>query len=199
MTDSSPRRTITRADILDPAEYERVRPVRRRHLIETKKMRRIAVGPDASLHFESFETVWMQIHEMLRLEKGGAGSVDDELRAYASLVPNGAELVATLMFEIDEPIRRGRVLEALGGIERQFMLQFSGETVVGRPESEVERTNADGKTSSVHFLHFPLTAAQIAAFRLPETRVLAGSDHPGYAHFAVLPDAVRAQLALDLA
>jgi len=191
------KRALTRADILDLAAYEAIRAERRRALVATKRLRRIAVGPDATFHFECYETMWMQIHEMLRIEKGGEAQIEDELRAYAPLIPDGRELVATIMFEIDDPDRRARVLGALGGVEDTFLIQVGGETVAGRPESDVERTNAAGKASSVQFIHFPFTPAQIAAFRAPEARVLVGSSHPNYGHLAVLPETTRTALAGD--
>lgn len=198
MTTTGPTgRAITRADILDLAAYEAVRPERRKALIDIKRARRVALGPDATLYFESYETMWMQIHEMLRIEKGGEAQIADELRAYAPLVPGGHELVATVMFEIDDPDRRARMLGSLGGVESTFMIQFTDETVVGRPESDIERTNAAGKASSVHFLHFPFTANQIAKFRVAGTRVVVGSSHPNYGHLAVLSEATRAALAAD--
>jgi hypothetical protein len=115
------------------------------------------------------------------------------------LIPKGRELVATVMFEIDDPDRRDRVLRALGGVENHMLLQVGGETIAGRSESEVERTNADGKTSSVHFLHFDFTDAQAAAFRTAGAPVIVGINHPDYGHMAIMPEAVRAELAGDFA
>jgi len=188
---------ITRADIMDMAAYGAVRGEKRRALVEIKRHRRVPVGPDATAYFESYDTMWLQIHEMLHIEKGGEPQIADELRAYNPLVPNGRELVATVMFEIDEPGRRHTVLSSLGGVENTVSLQFGGETVLGQPESDIERTKADGKTSSVHFLHFPFTPDQIDRFRTPGTRVLLSVGHPNYGHLAVLSEATRAELAQD--
>ncbi|CAO3413844.1 DUF3501 family protein [Azospirillum doebereinerae] len=190
---------ITRADILPMAQYARERLDRRKALVAVKRNRRLPVGPDATFYFESYETMWQQIHEMLHIEKGGEEQIADELHAYNPLIPKGRELVATVMFEIDDPARRDRVLSALGGIEGHMTIQIGETTIAGRPEGDVERTNAAGKTSSVHFLHFDVTDEQVAAFREPGARVLVGIAHPNYGHLAVMPEAVRAELAKDFA
>ena len=197
MTAASARRQITRADILDLAGYAAVRAEKRRALVAIKAVRRLAVGPVATFYFESYDTMWMQIHEMLRIERGGETQIADELAAYNPLVPNGRELVATVMFEIDDPERRNAIRSALGGVESTMSLRFGTEQVTGRPESDLARTNAQGKTSSVHFIHFPFTPAQIEAFRTPEQQVIVGIGHPHYGHMAIMPETVRAALATD--
>lgn len=195
----APRTEITRADILPFEEYERVRPDRRRAMVALKHRRRVAVGPYLTVQFECWDTMWYQIHEMLRIERGGEGQIPGELEAYNPLVPGGDELVATVMIEIDDEIRRRRVLATLGGIETAIAIDVDGERIRGEAEDDVERTQADGKTSSVHFLHFRFTPAQVERFRHPGTRAVLVVDHPHYAHMAVIPDAVRQTLAEDFA
>lgn len=198
--DSMGRKTeITRADIIPLDQYGRERAARRKALVAVKKNRRVPVGPYATFYFENYDTMWQQIHEMLFIEKGGEAQIADELRAYNPLIPKGRELVATVMFEIDDPARRALELGRLGGVEAAMTLQFAGHTVKGRPEEDVERTNESGKTSSVHFLHFDFTAEQVAAFRDPGTRVIVAINHPNYGHMAIMPDAVQAELAGDFA
>jgi hypothetical protein len=162
-----------------------------------KKNRRVAVGPDATFYFENRDTMWHQIHEMLFIEKGGESQIEDELRAYNPLIPKGRNLSATFMIEVEDAARRERVLATLGGIEETVRLSFAGETVNAVPEGDQERTTADGKASSVHFLLFPFTPAQIAKFRAPGTQVMLAVNHPNYGHIAILPEAVRAELAKD--
>jgi hypothetical protein len=164
-----------------------------------KRNRRVHVGPDITFYFENFETMLHQVHEMLAVEKGGDAQIEDELRAYNPLIPNGHELVATMMIEIDDAGRRDRVLRELGGIDRMVALTVAGETIAGVPESDVERTTKEGKTSSVHFLRFPFSTAQVSAFRQPGARVVVSVAHPRYDHMAALPEAVRAALAQDFA
>lgn len=189
---------ITRADILDMAEYAKQRADRRRTLVAVKKDRRVPIGPDATFYFENYDTMWFQIHEMLFIERGGDEQVPDELEAYNPLIPNGRELVATLMFEIDNPDRRKQVLARLGGVEETCVLRFAGHEILARAEEDVDRTTADGKASSVQFLHFPFTDAQVADFRAPGVEVTLGITHPSYAHLTILPQASRAALAADL-
>lgn len=196
---SALKREITRADIMAMADYAGVRKQRRAEASAIKKKRRIEVGPFATLYFESYDTMWIQIHEMLYIEKGGEGQVEGELAAYNPLVPKGRELVATLMFEIPDPARRDRELRQLGGVEGTITLKVGAETIAAVPEADVERTRSDGKASSVHFLHFPFSDAQVAGFRDPAVEVLIGIGHPNYGHIAVLPAEAREALAGDFA
>ena len=194
----SPRK-LTRADLMSVEEYARVRTARRRELVEKKMKRRLEIGPVATVHFESFDSMWLQVQEMLYIERGGEAQIEDELAAYNPLVPRGDELVATVMFEIDDPVRRTAFLSRLGGIEESAFLSFAGETLRGLPEADLDRTTAAGKASSVQFIHFPFTSAQIAKFRQPGSEVVIGFRHPQYSHVTVMPEAVRAALSEDFA
>lgn len=189
---------ITRADILSMEEYGAMRAERRRALLPIKQNRRLAVGPDTTFYFETYDTMWLQVHEMLFIERGGEEQIPDELEAYNPLVPKGNELVATVMFEIDDKARRQALLSQLGGVEETMSLEFDGNVITSEAEPDVDRTNADGKASSVQFIHFPFTPDQAAAFKKAGTRVVLGIGHPHYAHMAVLPEAMRAELAKDL-
>ena len=191
------KREITRDDILPMDTYARERKQRRRLLLETKKKRRIEVGPVCTFYFESFETMWAQVHEMLFIEQGGEAQIPDELAAYNPLIPRGDELVATVMFEIDDEVRRSAFLAKLGGIEETAFLQFCSENIHAVSEEDIDRTTAEGKASSVQFIHFPFTADQIARFKQPSVRVTVGFKHPNYGHMAVMPEAMRAALCED--
>jgi hypothetical protein len=198
MESTATKRALTRDDVMPLAEYVKVRPERRRQVTALKRNRRVEVGPFATFYFENWQTMWHQVHEMLYIEKGGEEQIADELSAYNPLIPQGSELVATVMFEIDDPVRRKAVLERLSGIENQMFIAVGGETVRGIADADRENTReADGKASSIQFMHFPFTAAQKAAFRKPGAQVVLGFDHPNYGHMAVMPDAVRQALAAD--
>jgi hypothetical protein len=158
----------------------------RAELAPAKRKRRIHIGPDCTFYFESFETMLFQVQEMLYIEKGGDEQLKDELSAYNPLIPNGDELVATMMFEIDDPVRRLNLLLKLGGVEKHVFLQIGNEKIYVVPEEDTERTSADGKTSSVHFFHFPFTESQKAAFIDPENTIILGIDHKDYGHMSVL-------------
>ena len=196
---TSPRRALTRADIMDMADYAKVRAAKRAAIAALKRHRRLAVGPFATFHFESYETMWMQVHEMLHIERGGEEQIAGELEAYNPLIPRGDALIATLMLEIDDPTRRERELYRLAGIEDTIRLEVGVTAVAAQPiEDEVARTSEDGKTSSIHFLRFPFPPAVAARFRTPGARVLLGIDHPAYGHLAIMSEETRAVLAEDL-
>ena len=188
---------ITAADIMPLDAYAKVRTETRRKLAERKKNRRVEVGPHVTFYFENFDTMWLQVQEMLHIERGGEEQMADELAAYNPLVPKGQELVATFMIEIDEPERRKRILGRLGGIEETTFVQIGMEKVMGVAELDQDRTTAEGKASSVQFVHFNFTPAQIAAIRTSGMPIIVGMSHANYSHMAVLPEQVRAELAGD--
>jgi Protein of unknown function (DUF3501) len=190
---------LTKDDILPWAEYARSRAEHRARITAIKRNRRVEVGPFVTFYFESHETMWLQVQEMLHIERGGDGQMREELAAYNPLIPKGRELVATFMIEIDDPLRRARVLAGLGGIEETAFIEVGGLRVAGKAETDQDRTTADGKASSVQFVHFPFTDAEVAAFREPNARVILGFSHPNYSHMAVLAEATRAALAADFA
>ncbi|WP_297693225.1 DUF3501 family protein [Phenylobacterium sp.] len=192
-------REIIPQDLLTDAEFAKVRRERRAALLPLKRLRRIELGPICTVHFECYETMLFQIQEMLLIEKGGDEQVPDELAAYNPLIPNGSELVATIMFEIDDPVRRAATLARLGGVEDRFFLQVGDDRIRGVPEGDVERTREDGKASSVHFVRFPLEAQHLARFRDPATTILVGCDHEHYSHLAGISPATRAELSRDFA
>ncbi len=189
---------LTRADIMAMADYEAVRRDKRREIAQIKKNRRVEVGPFATFYFESRATMWHQVHEMLFIEKGGEAQIADELAAYNPLIPNGRELIATVMIEIDDERRRRTVLGRLGGFEETMFIRFGDHEVKGIPEDDLDRTTADGKASSVQFVHFPFTDAQAGTFKAGAGEAIVGVGHPNYAHMAVVSEAVRESLAEDL-
>jgi hypothetical protein len=191
-------RKIVRSDIMPIVQYAKERSERRRALLPVKKIRRVSVGPYATFYFENFDTMWLQVHEMLYIEKGGEEQIEDELSAYNPLIPQKGELVATVMFEIDDEGQRNRVLRQLTNIEASAFLDIGGDKIKATFEADVDRTAEDGKTSSVHFLMFGLTPAQVAKFKDASKVVMLGFTHPNYGHLAVLGSETRAELAKDL-
>ena len=192
-------RKIEPSAIIPLPQYADLRAERRKRIAELKKNRRLEVGPFATFYFENYDTMLHQVHEMLFIEKGGAEQLPDELAAYNPLIPQGSELVATVMFEIDDPLRRTRVLATLGGVEDKAFIRVGGDIVRGVAEEDQERSREDGKASSVQFIRFPFTAAQVAAFKGGAGDVIVGFDHGNYGHMAVMPPAVRQALAQDFA
>jgi beta-phosphoglucomutase-like phosphatase (HAD superfamily) len=191
------KRVITAADILPEPDYAAQRREWRQRIGAAGRLRRLDVGPWVSFHFENWQTMWLQVQEMLHIERGGAAQLADELAAYNPLVPNGRELVATMMIGIDDSDRRRRVLGMLGGIEATAFIEVAGHTLRGVPDGDPALGTVPGKASAVQFLHFAFAPAQIAAFRAAAARVVVGLSHPAYSHMAVLPEPVRAALAAD--
>ena len=191
------KHALVPSDIMAMAEYAKIRAERRKKMAELKRYRRVEIGPFVTFYFESYETMWHQVHEMIYIEKGGAEQAAGEIAAYNPLIPKGDELTATFMIEIDDERRRKQVLGRLGGIEETAFLSFAGEMVRAEAETDQDRTTEEGKASSVQFVHFRFTPAQIAKFRASGTQVVIGFDHPNYGNMAVMPEVVRAELAKD--
>ena len=179
---SKQNRQIEKIDLIPSDVYAKSRKQIRKELVEFKKNRRIALGPYATFYFESFETMLAQVQEMLHIEKGGDEQLKDELIAYNPLVPNGKELVATLMFEIDNPVSRAAFLSKVGGIENKIFMKIDNETVEAVPELDVDRTSDEGKASSVQFIHFEFNDDQILKFKSKTASIKLGIEHKEYAH-----------------
>ena len=188
---------VTKADLIPANEYAKNRKAYRKEIVSYKKDRRISLGPYANFYFESYETMKAQIQEMLHIEKGGDEQLKDELAAYNPLIPNGKELVATLMFEIDNPLSRAEFLNKVGGIEEKVFLKINGEIINSIPEQDVDRTSAEGKASSVQFIHFKFTEAQVEKFKNFSNEIIIGVDHEMYAHTVKLTENNKKALALD--
>ena len=190
-------RQIQKQDLLPQDSYAKNRKQLRKKLLEFKKNRRIALGPYATFYFESFETMLAQVQEMLHIEKGGDEQLKDELSAYNPLIPNGKELTATLMFEIDNPTLRTDFLGKVGGIEEQIYMKVENETIKAIPEIDVDRTSEEGKASSVQFIHFHFSDKQIKKFRDLNIQVILGIDHNLYNHMTIISKDTKSVLIKD--
>ena len=191
------KREIQKEDILPLDVYTGKRRELRKNIVDYKKNRRVSLGPYATFYFESYETMLAQVQEMLYIEKGGDEQLQDELSAYNPLIPNGKELTATLMFEIDNPISRAAFLGKVGGIEEKVFMKINGEKIKAIPEEDVDRTSAEGKASSVQFIHFNFTEDQIAKFKSENTKVEIGIDHREYSHTTKLSTENKKSLSAD--
>ena len=191
------KREIQKNDILPLDIYIKQRKKLRKNIVEFKKGRRISLGPYATFYFESYETMLAQVQEMLYIEKGGDEQLKDELTAYNPLIPNGKELIATLMFEIDNPVSRSAFLNKVGGIEQNVFMKFDGEIINAVPEEDVDRTSDEGKASSVQFVHFKFNDEQIKKFKSVSLNVEIGIDHKEYTHTTMLSDINLKSLSSD--
>jgi hypothetical protein len=138
-----------------------------------------------------------QVQEMLHIEKGGEEQIAGELEAYNPLIPQGAELIATMMLEIEDANRRNAVLMRLGHIEEKVYMDIGGSRINATPTDYEDRTTEEGKTSSVHWLRFSFSPEQIKAFREGTEQVVLGIAHDNYGHMAVVPLQSRQALAKD--
>ena len=191
------KKEILKEDIMPLDVYIKNRKELRKNIVNFKKDRRIALGPYATFYFESYETMLAQVQEMLYIEKGGDEQLKDELTAYNPLIPNGKELTATLMFEIDNPVSRSAFLGKVGGIEEKVFIKINGELIKAIPEEDVDRTSAEGKASSVQFIHFKFSDEQIQKFKLDGAEVEIGIDHKEYSHTTKLSSANLSSLSAD--
>tara|TARA_A100001035_G_C27558866_1_gene397632 strand:- start:47 stop:640 length:594 start_codon:yes stop_codon:yes gene_type:complete len=191
------KRFIEKNDIMPLDVYTTQRKELRKKIVDFKKDRRIPLGPYATFYFESYETMLAQVQEMLYIEKGGDEQLKDELIAYNPLVPNGKELTATLMFEIDNPVSRATFLGKVGGIEEKVYMKIDGELIKAIPEEDVDRTSAEGKASSVQFIHFKFNEDQINKFKSGKFLVELGIDHDEYSHSTKLNEITINSLVSD--
>ena len=191
------KREIKKEDVIPLEVYIEKRRELRKNIVDFKKKRRIALGPYATFYFESYETMLAQVQEMLYIEKGGDEQLKDELSAYNPLIPNGKELTATLMFEIDNPISRAAFLGKVGGIEEDVYMKINDEIIKAVPEEDVDRTSAEGKASSVQFIHFNFTDDQIEKFQSNSSEIELGIDHKEYSHSTKLSKENIASLSAD--
>mgnify|MGYP001314052628 CR=1 FL=1 len=191
------KKIVEKKDLIAPEIYAKNRKQLREKLLKFKKNRRVSIGPYATFYFESFETMLGQIQEMLHIEKGGDQQLKDELEAYNPLIPKGKELVATLMFEIDNPVSRANFLEKVGGIEKKIYMKINEDKIESIPEKDLDRTTAEGKASSVQFIHFNFSEEQIQKFKNLNTEVMIGIDHNLYNHITKISKETKTSLIED--
>ena len=191
------KREISKEDIMPFDIYTKNRKELRKNIVEFKKNRRVSLGPYATFYFESYETMLAQVQEMLHIEKGGDEQLNDELIAYNPLIPNGKELVSTLMFEIDNPVIRSTFLGKLGGVEENVFIKIDNDVIYGKPEIDVDRTSAEGKASSVQFIHFEFDQNQISKFKGNNVSIELGIDHKEYSHSTKLSESTIKTLSSD--
>ena len=191
-------RTITANDILPVDQYELIRKDKKSEAIQRKTLTRLHVGPNAVVLFENWDSMWLQIQEMLRIEKGGDEQLADELAAYDPMVPKGSELTATVLFEVADADRRDAFLRTIGGGGNHVFIQIGGPPIPPRPEGDTQRTREpDNKASPVHFFHFDFTPDAIAAWKSGEGTAMVVIDHPNYGHAAVIGAEAREFLARE--
>lgn len=144
--------------------YTEQRSVIRQAMMEHKKTRRIALGPNAMLHFEDYMMMRYQVLELIRVEKiSGEANLKEELSAYNPLIPDGKNLKVTFMLEYPNEEERKLRLSQLIGIEELISIQIEGfDPVIPIANEDLVRST-DEKTSAVHFLRFEFGQEMIDA------------------------------------
>ena len=189
---------IRSEDIINRDNYSKNRKVLRTNMVATKKNRRLDIGPNITIYFENKKTIMHQINEMVFIENGGDTQIKEEIEAYKSLVPSGNDLVATLMVEVDNPIKRAELLGELGGFEEKLYLKIGDITIKGEAELDGDRTTADGKASSVQFVHFNFTEEEKKIFKIDNSKIEIGISHEYYQHSTVMNNLTIRELREDL-
>ncbi len=190
---------LTRKDLYSLEDYASRRSQFRGRVMEHKKNRIVAIGPNATLHFEDRLTIQYQIQEMLRAERiFESEGIDEELNVYNSLIPDGRNFKATFMIEYEDVEERQRALARLRGIEDRVWVRVgTHERVWAIADEDLDRQTEE-KTSAVHFLRFELDAESAARAKAGEP-IAVGIDHENYSHHIdPLPVTVRDSLAADL-
>ena len=182
----SQNKPIIFSDILKREDYKIKRKSLREKMVLRKKNRRLDIGPYVTIYFENRDTILHQINEMVYIENGGKEQIKEEILAYKSLIPNGKELVATLMVEIDSPVKRADFLGKIGGFEETLELVVNNKVIKGSPESDVERTTEEGKASSVQFVHFNFDDLAIKEFNETNKAISISINHNSYKHSTIM-------------
>lgn len=190
---------VTLDEIMGLERYEQARAECRQRIIALKKQRRVSVGDQVTFVFENHDTMWFQIHEMLRAEHiSDLDRVREELEVYNALIPEPGELSATMLIEITEESEIRKRLVSLIGIDEAVTMEIGAAPPVRiRGTFEAGRSKED-KLSAVQYVRFPFSDAARRAFLDPTQPVRLIIDHPNYRHECVIDDAVRRSLAQDL-
>lgn len=190
---------ITRDSLMTLEAYARAREEFRARVMSHKKNRKVHLGENVTLIFEDELTIRYQIQEMLRAEKifDGEG-IQEELKAYVPLVPDGSNWKATMMIEYPDPEERAARLGELIGIEDKVWVRVNGlDPIYAIADEDLERETEE-KTSSVHFLRFELDAEMTGSLHRGAALSM-GIDHPAYqAEVDPVPERVRDSLAGDI-
>lgn len=196
MTQTGTQLLIPRSRILDLGDYERKRDEIRPSAMKARSLRRVAVGPNATLAFENLETLTYQVHEMLRAERiAKEPEVQHEIETYSELLPTATSLSGTLLIEFPDKDERAFRLAEMLGLDKHLRVEVEG---AGSAGSEFDQRQIDeARLSSVQFVRFQLDAAQVENL-LGGAKLSISCDHPAYTHRIDIPAETAAALADDL-
>ena len=199
MPPATASRKLELDDILDLRAYEKVRTERKAEVLEIKRRRRIELGTFVTVMFESRDTMWYQIQEMLRAERVISDEgVLDELRAYNPLIPEPGQLCATVFIELTSDDSMREWLPKLVGIERSFRLRLAdGREIAPVTDEQHDATlTRENVTAAVHYIRFEFGADDVAAFGNGPVQLLC--THPNYLEAVELAPHTVAELRGDL-
>lgn len=189
---------ITRDSLMSLEAYARYRKEHKAEVISHRKLRSVGLGEHITLQFESELTIRYQIQEMLRIERiFEEEGIEQEIEAYAPLVPDGSNWKATMMIEFPDINQRKRELARLIGVEDRMFIEVEGHARVYAIADEDLDRETDEKTSAVHFVRFELSDPMRAAVKAGAA-VLLGCDHTHYPSHRQIPEETLASLAGDL-
>ena len=196
--ETSMSQAITRSDLMSLEQYAEQRESFRRQVLDHKKHRQVALGPNATLYFEDRLTLLYQIQEMLRIEKVfEAEGINEELDAYNPLIPSGRNFKATFMIEYPDPEVRAAQLAKMVGIEDLVWMHIGAhDKVWAIADEDLPRSN-EAKTSAVHFMRFEISDAMAQDLKSGAEWKM-GVQHPVYSYELAIEGDTRASLGNDL-
>ena len=189
---------ITPDNLMSLEAYAKWRVLHKPEVMALRQLRTVTLGEHLRVQFESEITMRYQIQEMLRIEKVfEEAGIQQEIDAYAPLVPDGHNWKATVMLTYPDVEERQRALAQLMGVEDRLFIEVAGQPHVYAIADEDLDRETDVKTSAVHFVRFELTPAMCAAVASGAAATL-GCDHAHYnAAVAIAPDTLQS-LITDL-
>ena len=189
---------ITADSLMSLEAYAKWRKQHKAEVIAHRKLRSVALGEHVNVQFESELTMRYQIQEMLRIEKiFEEEGIQQEIDAYAPMVPDGGNWKATMLIEYPDANERKRELARLIGVEDRMFVEVEGHPrVYAMADEDLDRENEE-KTSAVHLLRFEWGAAMREAVKAG-AGVKLGCDHTNYPAHVALGAETLASLAGDL-
>jgi hypothetical protein len=187
------------AEILNIAEYEKARQDFRRRIIELKKKRRIAVGPNVTFVFENHDTVLSQVQEMMRAERlVHDNAIQHEIDTYNQLLPGPNELAATMFIELPDQNSIREEITKFHGVNtgEAIFLQIGEEKL---PGDFAAGQSDDRRISAVQYVRFRFNEQQREAFVSSAQEVKLVIQHLNYQHSALIEKEIREELSQDLA
>ena len=85
----------------------------------------------------------------------------------------------------------------MGGFEETFTIKVGDNIIEGKAELDVDRTTADGKASSVQFVHFNFNEEDIKNFKDDNVKIELSINHREYSHSTLLQFDTKSELSGD--